>query len=143
MTAERHAVSLDQLRRLHEMTERLLTLLARESDCLARRNLEALMEVVEAKSAVVAQIDRLTAQLPLEATHFPSHPEADRLWRQIEDTLHRGRRLNEANGARIALLQEHNRQSLALLFGQRRRLVGYESDGRSRMDSGDRLLGAG
>ncbi len=142
MTADRHSVSLDRLQRLHEMAERLLVLLERESDCLAQGDVESLMAVVEDKNAVVAQIDRLTAQLPLE-DRSPSRPEADRLWRRIRDTLHRGRRLNEANGARIALLQEYNRQSLALLFGQQRRLVGYDPDGRSQVESGDRLLGAG
>ncbi len=142
MTVDRVPVFLDRLQQLHEMTERLLILLERESDCLAQRNLESLTAVVEAKNAVVAQIDRLTAQLPREDQSL-SHPEADRLWRRIRDTLHRGRRLNEANGARIALLQEYNRQSLALLFGQRHRWVGYDPDGRSQVESGERLLGAG
>lgn len=142
MTADGIPVLLGRLQRLHEMAQELLVLLERESDCLAQGDLESLTAVVEAKNAVVAQIDRLTAQLPLE-DRSPSYPEAERLWRRIGDTLHRGRRLNEANGARIALLQEHNRQSLALLFGQRRRLVGYDPDGRSRVESGDRLLGAG
>ncbi len=142
MTVESVPVLLDRLQRLHEMAERLLVLLEQERDCLAQRDLESLTAVVEAKNSVVAQIDRLTAQLPRE-NQAMSHPEADRLWRRIGDILRRGRRLNEANGARIALLQEYNRQVLALLFGQRRRLVGYDPDGRSQMESGDRLLGAG
>ncbi len=152
-TSDRASLLIQWLRQLHQSVAQLLDLLEQERECLQASNLEALVLVVDDKHAVVARIDQLMAQLsvrnqPLESVMEQSlaalsDPEADSLWQNIKDVIQRCRQLNEANGARIALLQEHNQQSLALLFGQRRQLVGYSADGRSQREDQNRLIGAG
>ncbi|MBN2701396.1 MAG: flagellar protein FlgN, partial [Methylothermaceae bacterium] len=68
--------------------------------------------------------------------------EIQAVWEEIRHLAWRCRELNESNGATIALLQEYNRKSLELVFGQRRQRVGYGADGQVQAEAGDRLLGA-
>jgi len=149
---DRQRVFVTWLNRLEEETGRLHALLERESRVLRERKMDLLQELVGEKNERVERIEALLAQAPVQAgaeegrveglicdLKLQDTPVAGK-WRRLRRRMEECRMLNEANGATIALLQEHNNRALVLLFGQRRDRVCYGADGRGLSDGGERLL---
>ncbi len=152
---ERWQIRLQWLKQLEAETGSLCALLEHEQAALRERCLEVVMDVVTKKNVAVARINDLLDHLPqrfnlqaaaIQALLAELPPErcaeAQAVWARICHLTARCRQLNEANGATIALLQERNRQLLALMFNQRRQQLGYGSDGQVQAEAGERLLGA-
>lgn len=151
---ERMQIRLHWLKQLEAETSSLYALLEHEQAALRERYLDGVMEVVARKNSAVARINALLDRLPqpsdLPATAIQAllaelqpeqGAEAQAVWTRIRHLAAQCRQLNEANGATIALLQEHNRQLLALVFN-RRQPLGYGADGQVQVQAGERLLGA-
>ncbi|GAB6067187.1 hypothetical protein JCM13664_05050 [Methylothermus subterraneus] len=147
---------LQWLKRLEAETQNLGRVLEGEQAALKERNMGTLPEWVAEKNAAVDRINALLERLPQHSGRpQPSftmqaliaeleggrQAEAYALWRRIRRNTARCRQLNEANGAIIAVLQEHNRQLLGLLCNQPPQL-GYGADGRLVQADALRLLGA-
>ncbi len=146
---------LQWLKQLEADTLSLHGALERERAALRERHLNALLDLVAEKSSVVARINALLEHLPrhsgLQADPVQAfvaelesdqRAEARRIWARICHLAAQCQELNEANGATIALLQEYNCQSLALVFGRRRQRLSYGADGQVQAEVGERLLGA-
>ncbi|WP_022949433.1 flagella synthesis protein FlgN [Methylohalobius crimeensis] len=151
---ELHPASVEALQELEAETRHLYAVLIRERAVLRDRQWEKVLESTAEKTASLARVDdlweRLTG-LPASKDIIPDWladltstgpAEIQAVWAEIRHLARRCRELNESNGATIALLQEYNRKSLELVFGQRRQRVGYGADGQVQAEVGDRLLGA-
>ncbi len=149
---DRQRAFVNWLNHLEEETVRLQSVLERESRALQEREHEFLQIVVDEKNILVGRIEALLAKLPVQ-----SEANEDVLgemiralglegsqvvgqWQQLKRRMGECKALNEANGATISLLQEHNNRSLVLLFGQRRDRVCYGADGQGQSDGSERLL---
>ncbi|MFN3919499.1 MAG: flagellar export chaperone FlgN [Methylohalobius sp.] len=152
---ERWQIRLQWLKQLEAETGSLCALLEQEQAALRERCLDVVMDVVARKNSAVARINALLDDLPQQSdlqaaaiqallTELPPErcAEAQAVWTRIRHWIARCQQLNEANGATIALLQEHNRQLLALVFNQRQQRLGYGADGQVQAETGERLLGA-
>ncbi|MCX8048204.1 MAG: flagellar protein FlgN [Methylohalobius sp.] len=140
------------LKRLAVEVENLYAALERERDALKERYPEAIMEAVAEKNAMVERIQGLMMECsgwidprdPLmrvfEDLEPNRHDQAMAIWAEVCHWAVRCRALNEANGAVIALLQEHNREALALFLD--REPFNYGADGQVRVEGSTRLLGA-
>ncbi len=153
---ERQQGFLAWLGQLEAEVRQMHDLLIQEAEALQARRLDELTALAGAKQETAARIDARLDQLPatsepketvieqlFEALKLRDVADAWQCWERIRETTVRCRQLNEANGAMIALLNEQTRQALGVLFGHRRQQVGYGADGRSRTESGARLLGEG
>ncbi len=149
---EQQRTFVDWLNCLMEAIRQLHAVLEQEQDILLEHKLESLQLLAEHKNTLVEQIDALLAQLPnsseakealvdklIGALNLTKHRGGE-LWQETKDLMADCRALNETNGATISLLQEHNGQALALLFGQRCDRVCYGPDGQNQTGAGDRLL---
>ncbi|GAB4365217.1 MAG: hypothetical protein Kow0060_22560 [Methylohalobius crimeensis] len=151
---ELRPASVETLKELEAETRHLHAVLIRERAVLRDRQWEAVLELTAEKTASLARVDdlwgRLTGQpdgkdiIPgwLADLTSTGPAEIQAVWEEIRRLARRCREMNESNGATIALLQEYNRKSLELVFGQRRQRVGYGADGQVQAEAGDRLLGA-
>lgn len=153
---EHQQIWLQWLQRLEAETRSLCATLEHEQAALRERRLGVVMDLIAEKNSAVARINELLERLPrqsgvkeeaiqtlLAELELDQHTEAQAAWAQIRHLTAQCRQLNEANGATIALLQEYNRQSLALIFGRRRQRLSYGADGQVQAEAGERLLGAG
>lgn len=150
---EHRQIRLQWLKQLEAETQSLCVILEHERAVLRERRLDAVVDAVAEKNSAVARIDDLLKRLlgqsvpkqeAVQALLAGLEPdrcaEAQAVWARICRFTARCQELNEANGATIALLQEHNRRSLALLFGRQR--LGYRADGQMQAEADERLLGA-
>jgi flagellar biosynthesis/type III secretory pathway chaperone len=125
------------LEQLEVEAHNLQAILERERHALKERDFGALLAWVAEKEAAVARLEELLKPL-LEVPAWREDPA----WTRICRLAARCQELNEANGAAIALLQEHNRQALALVFARSRKLLSYGADGQVQVEAGERWLGA-
>lgn len=153
--AERRRIWLQWLQQLETETRSLCATLEREQAALRERRLGVVMDLIAEKNSAVARINDLLERLPrqsglqaeamqtlLAGLELDQHAEAQAAWAQLCHFTAQCRQLNEANGATIALLQEYNRQSLALIFGHRLKRLSYGADGQIQAEASERLLGA-
>ncbi len=119
-----------ELEQLEAQTRALLLTLEREREALKGRQFATLLELVAEKHAAVAKIEALFANCAAEVSQ--------ERWGRICQLAAQCRELNEANGAAIALLYEHNRQALALLLEQKP--LAYRPDGRIHAEAGGKSL---
>lgn len=141
---------LQWLKQLEAEASSLYALLEHEQAALRERRLEAVMDLSAQKNLAAARLDHLLAQLPegtsilafLAEVGLDRHAEAQAAWTRVCHLAAQCRQLNEANGATIAVLQEHNRQLLAMLLGQNLQRFSYSADGQLQTEMQGRLLGA-
>ncbi len=146
---------LQWLKQLEAETRGLCATLEHEQAALRERRLGVVMDLIAEKNSAVARINDLLERLPRHAglqvdpvhaflaqLESEQRAEAQMIWARIGRLAAQCQELNQANGATIALLQEYNRQSLALIFGHRRQQLSYGADGQVQAEVGERLLGA-
>jgi flagellar biosynthesis protein FlgN len=157
--AEHRSALAATLRAEHQAFGEFCQLLEAEGTCLARKDVEALLQITELKSS---QVDRLaelaaarTAHLDLLqlgrgrkgmsewlAGHAGSErAELSRLWRETIDLAAKARAMNQSNGALITARLAHNQAALAALQSAARAHSLYGPDGQPSIAAGNRELG--
>lgn len=140
--------------------QRMQLVLEREALALKDRNAEILEQSAQEKQALTYTLDALSQRhaeilrmrdLPagkegierLLSALPPSAPAALNLvtiWQDVQFATARCRKLNEANGAYIALLRQHVQRSLDVIHGQPSQDFVYGPDGVGRRPMSSRKL---
>ena len=142
----------EELVKIHEF----LALLLQEQELLARGNTEALLTLVDSKTALTNQLGEfvLKRETQLRSLGLPSGrtgvqdwldragSPADRLqWQELIDLATRMRALNESNGKLINLHLQHNQQAFNALMVASKRAMTYGPDGQQHAGLSGRILG--
>jgi flagellar biosynthesis/type III secretory pathway chaperone len=152
-------VAVSPLARLGEELLKLkefVVLLEREQELLARADTEALLPLIDTKSALAALLAEYSAsrETQLKALRLPPGRDgvqawleqggstAERKsWQELLDLAARLRALNETNGKLIALHMQSNQQAFNALMAAANRAMTYGPDGQQHTGLGGRILG--
>jgi flagellar biosynthesis protein FlgN len=131
-----------------------VTLLEQEQQILLGTDIDALLELVDKKNAVIADIVRLSQarRLSFSASDTESKsedalrliaPDALPVWREIRQLAARSQHLNQTNGQLIQTRLRQNQQTLTVLHNAADSVSLYGSDGQPNLPSAGRTLGKG
>lgn len=145
----------EEIARLKEF----IALLQREQELLAKANTEALLALVDGKTALADTLaafslarENLLAQLGLPngragMTAWLARAGSDKsrqAWQELLDLAAQARSLNETNGKLIALHLQQNQQAFAALMQAANRAMTYGPDGQQQSSAtglSGRILG--
>lgn len=142
---------------LHDELEAMRTfvdLLEREQQILLGTDIDALLELVDKKNGVIADIVRLAqtrrqtfaasdTEAKTEEALSVIAPDALPTWKEIRQLAARSQQLNQTNGQLIQTRLRQNQQTLTVLHNAADSVSLYGSDGQPNISASGRTLGKG